>query len=104
MLIGHATSLLALDFEKPRRVDLGAARVNGAALGLALGDRVGPDDLPTSSPPLLTTPVQSGSWSCSARPRGSRLAGHVEQSLLAPVAPGIRQRAAGRVGGGVGAR
>ncbi len=84
VLIGHATSLLALDFEKPRRVDLGAARVNGAALGLALGDGVDPDDLADI---LAAAADHTGSIRVlvllGSAEGAVALAGHVEQSLLA---------------------
>lgn len=84
VLIGHATSLLALDFEKPRRVDLGTARVNGAALGLALGDGIDPDEIGGL---LSTAADHTGSVRVlvllGAAEGATALAGHVEQSLLA---------------------
>ncbi|EUA66027.1 cdaR family transcriptional regulator domain protein [Mycobacteroides abscessus] len=38
VLLGHANSLLALDFDKPSRLQEAQRRLNGQALGLLLGD------------------------------------------------------------------
>ncbi|WP_345001960.1 PucR family transcriptional regulator ligand-binding domain-containing protein, partial [Tsukamurella soli] len=45
VLLGHATSLLALDLAKPRRLRADQARLNGAALQLALAGADVPRDL-----------------------------------------------------------
>ncbi|MFT3662417.1 MAG: PucR family transcriptional regulator ligand-binding domain-containing protein [Gordonia sp. (in: high G+C Gram-positive bacteria)] len=88
VLIGHANSLLTLDFEKPRQVDETAARINAAALGLLICDDGDLDPVfalvataadPTGRVRVLTVLGDDDGTAA--------LAGHLEQALRAAARP-----------------
>ncbi|QKT07329.1 PucR family transcriptional regulator [Gordonia sp. X0973] len=88
VLIGHANSLLALDFEKPRRVDESATRVNGTALGLALGDAADVDGIHRVLAPAADHSGRIRVLVILTEPEGApALAGHVEQALRSASRP-----------------
>lgn len=88
LLIGHANSLLTLDFEKPRHVDEVALRVNAVALSLLLSE--GTDLEPvvrhaaTTADPARRIRVLAALDTPAGAPA---LAGHLGQRLLASSRP-----------------
>ncbi|EUA66022.1 purine catabolism regulatory -like family protein [Mycobacteroides abscessus] len=61
VLLGHANSLLALDFDKPSRLQEAQRRLNGQALGLLLGDERNLAGLAQLARPPMPVGV-SGYW------------------------------------------